>query len=149
MTLPSSGPISFSQINTELGKASNATISLNDGDVRNLAGKASGAISMSDLLGKSSGPVFDYPPGYYERSARGTVIFKITSTVPCVWTYTRSGTGSNVPTTTGQTSNTFQMQATAPNPNTNRTCQWNLTATYNGVDYNWTCQLVALGTGIS
>lgn len=47
------GTISLSDVNTELGKSSTATISLNDSDVRDLAGVASGAISMDDLRGKS------------------------------------------------------------------------------------------------
>ena len=55
MTLPASGTISLSQVNTELGYSSSAAVSLNQADVRNLAGKASGLISMSDLYGKSSG----------------------------------------------------------------------------------------------
>lgn len=54
MALPSSGAISLSQVNTELGKASGAAISLNDAAVRSLFGKVSGAISMSDGHGKSS-----------------------------------------------------------------------------------------------
>lgn len=53
MGLPT-GTISLSQVNTELGKGSTSTISLNDSDVRTLGGKASGTISMSDLRGKSS-----------------------------------------------------------------------------------------------
>ena len=55
MTLPSSGSISFSQIAVELGKASNATISLNDADVRALAGKPTGSITLpTDFYGKSN-----------------------------------------------------------------------------------------------
>ncbi len=52
MTLPASGTISFANINTELGYAPNAVISLNDTAVRNLAGKPSGQISLSDFYGK-------------------------------------------------------------------------------------------------
>ena len=52
MALPSTGSISMSQVRTELGRSN--TITLNDSDVRNLAGRTSGAISMSDLRGKSS-----------------------------------------------------------------------------------------------
>lgn len=54
MTLQSSGPISLSQVNVELGLASTATVSLGSTSVRGLAGVASGAISLSNLYGKSN-----------------------------------------------------------------------------------------------
>jgi hypothetical protein len=54
MTLPSSGPLSFSQVNTENGYATATIVSLNDSAVRSLAGKLSGQIAFSDLLGKSN-----------------------------------------------------------------------------------------------
>ena len=47
------GTIGMSDVNIELGKASNALITLNDADVRALAGKPTGTISMDDLRGKS------------------------------------------------------------------------------------------------
>ena len=56
MTLPLSGPISLSAVNTELGRSSSAVISLGETGVRNLARVASGAISLSNLYGKSSIP---------------------------------------------------------------------------------------------
>jgi len=54
MTLPASFPLSMSQVNTELGRATNATTSLTESAVRTLAQKPSGAVSFSDLLGKAS-----------------------------------------------------------------------------------------------
>jgi len=56
MTLPSSGTISLSQVNTELSKSSTATISMNDTDARALAEKTGSGnkIKMSDFYGKSS-----------------------------------------------------------------------------------------------
>lgn len=55
MPLPSSGPITFGNINSELGRTSTAQIDMNDSQVRSLFGRAgSGAtISMSDGLGKT------------------------------------------------------------------------------------------------
>jgi hypothetical protein len=61
MTLNASGPISLGgstagqSINLELSKSATATVSLNDTDVRTLAGVASGAIVMpTNFYGKSS-----------------------------------------------------------------------------------------------
>jgi hypothetical protein len=54
MTLPASGPIYFSEVNTELGKSSTAAIYLGDAAVRTLAGVPSGSIFMSNLYGKSN-----------------------------------------------------------------------------------------------
>ena len=56
MTTPS-GTISMSDVNTELGYASTANISLNQATVRTLAGVPSGTISMNNLRGKSNKPV--------------------------------------------------------------------------------------------
>lgn len=54
MTTPT-GTIAMSDVNVELGLPSTTVITLNDTAVRNLAGIASGAISMNDLRGKSAG----------------------------------------------------------------------------------------------
>jgi hypothetical protein len=55
MTLPASGAISMSQVNTELGLSSTAQLSLNCSALRTLFGIASGAISLNDGHGKASG----------------------------------------------------------------------------------------------
>ena len=54
MTLPSSGPIGMSQINVELAIPATTTISLNQTNVRALAGVPSGIISLSNFYGKSN-----------------------------------------------------------------------------------------------
>lgn len=54
MPLQNSGPISLSDVNVELQRASNTTISLNDSNVRTLFGVGSGAISMSNGYGKAN-----------------------------------------------------------------------------------------------
>ena len=53
MTLPASGQIAMSDINTEMGRALTYQFSLNDSDVRALAGIPSGSISLNDFHGKS------------------------------------------------------------------------------------------------
>lgn len=53
MALPT-GTISLSQVNVELDRNATATINLNDADVRSLAERVTGVISMSDLQGKSA-----------------------------------------------------------------------------------------------
>lgn len=54
MTLPVSGAISFNNINVELGVAGTTQASLGQTTYRNLAGVASGAISMSNFYGKAN-----------------------------------------------------------------------------------------------
>ena len=57
MTLQSSGAISLSNVNVELGRSSTATICMNCSGVRTLFGVSSGSISMSSGYGKSNIPV--------------------------------------------------------------------------------------------
>lgn len=56
MTLPSSGPISLSQVNVELGLSATALISMNDSAVRTLfaVGGSGTSISMSQGYGKAN-----------------------------------------------------------------------------------------------
>lgn len=74
MALCSSGAMSMGgstvgrSINCELGCSGTAEISLNDADVRNLAGVSSGAISLDDFYGASSFPTTlgeEFGGGYY------------------------------------------------------------------------------------
>lgn len=55
MALPSSGAISISNVNSELGAGTNTMRNLGASEVRSLAGMPSGAIKLSNLYGKSSG----------------------------------------------------------------------------------------------
>lgn len=57
MTLPVSGPISLGQANTELGRSATATLSMNDSQLRTLAGAGGSGTpwSMNALYGKSAG----------------------------------------------------------------------------------------------
>lgn len=52
MTTPLSGAISLSQVNTELGRSSSASLSMSDSDLRILAKDTSGDISMNALYGR-------------------------------------------------------------------------------------------------
>jgi len=54
MALPSSGAISFNDINVELGVSGTTQASLNQASYRTLAGVPSGAISLSDFYGKAN-----------------------------------------------------------------------------------------------
>lgn len=58
MTLPASGPISFNDINVELGVSGTTQASLGQASYRTLAGVASGAISMSNFYGKANAFAF-------------------------------------------------------------------------------------------
>jgi hypothetical protein len=69
MAMVTTGPISLGgnatsgglnqSVNIELGRAATATINMNESAVRNLAGVASGAISMNNFYGKSTGFTFN------------------------------------------------------------------------------------------
>ena len=54
MTLPASGPISFNNINVELGVSGTTTANINQATYRTLAGVPTGTISLSNFYGKSN-----------------------------------------------------------------------------------------------
>ena len=73
MTIKSSGLISLSDINVELGRAANAPISLNDPAVRTLLAVSAGAIGLANAYGKSNYA----PPGSVPFIAPGTYNFTV------------------------------------------------------------------------
>ena len=88
MTLNASGPISLggtgtnSSINLELSQAFNAQVSMNDTNVRSLAGVASGAITMpTNFYGKSAGATVNFTDQYIasNQSAAATAGYRVNS----------------------------------------------------------------------
>lgn len=163
MTLQSSGAISLSQVNTELGLSSTAQISLNDSAVRGLAGVASGTISMSNLYGKTGGVTFS-PAGSTNSGAPTSLSdaqydiseIVITASADVTWNWTRSGStagngtvfnasGGTVGTTSGLSGRSVRFRITAAT--TTRTSTFSVNVTANGVTRYWTVTLTAYGSG--
>lgn len=71
MALPSSGQMSMSQLNTELGYASDAQIELAGTAVRCLFNIADGKVSFSDGYSKSNAPVITSFTGQYSYTVSG------------------------------------------------------------------------------
>ena len=129
MTLPASGnPISFSQVDVELGLSATAQISMNDSGVRTLFGTASGAIDMNTGHGKSNTSVPGAPTGV-SASATSTSAISVSFSAPactghltidsyqvvCTSSGSNSATGASSPiSVTGlsaSTSYTFKVRA--------------------------------------
>jgi hypothetical protein len=116
MALNLSGPISLNgstvgqSIGLELGKSSTAMVSLNDSDIRTLAGVLTGAISMSAFYGKSAAPAigegwttntFDVWLRAVENTGSGFIAVGdlgkiITSPDGITWTERASGTSNHL-----------------------------------------------------
>ena len=149
MTLQSSGAISLSQVNTELGLSSTASISLNDAAVRTLAGVASGAISMSNLYGKSNAAVWTPAGGTSAGSPVAVGDGSSTQTITCsqtaTWTWTRSGsTAATASIATGGSGATITFNL--PNATTiPRSSTFTLSSTAGGVTRYWSVSLTNEG----
>lgn len=74
MALPTTGPIALSQVNTELGRTSTATVSLGEAEVRSLAGLANGAIGLGGLRGKSSQFTYTITSHQLQMNLRNAVL---------------------------------------------------------------------------
>ena len=72
MALPPSGPISMSQINTELSVPATTLISLNQSSARALAQVPAGMISLSNFYGKSTGVAKAYMWSFNFNYAAGS-----------------------------------------------------------------------------
>jgi hypothetical protein len=85
MALPSSGAITFSNIDTELGYSSTAQISLNDTAVRTLFGVSSGSISMLNGYGKSNEGSYGFFFGFLADDC-----YSLTNMGPVRYTYSNN-----------------------------------------------------------
>lgn len=148
MALPSSGAISFSQINTELNFTSTAQLSIDSSAARTLAGVPSGTISLSNFYGKSNfsfttdtavlgaGPIapgasYSYPVVYTRTAGSGSVTPTLAS-YPSGFTagsasWTPSSVTLNGTTTTGTI--TYTITVPAGTPAGTYTWVWNVGAT--------------------
>jgi hypothetical protein len=128
MTLPASGAISFSNINTELCRSSTAQLSLNDSCLRTLFGQASGAVCMNTGHGKTNTSVPGIPTGV-SASATSSSAISVSFSAPgctghlaidyyqavCTSSGTNSATGASSPISitglSAATSYTFKVRA--------------------------------------
>lgn len=149
MTLPT-GTISMAQVNSELGRSATQSINLNDGSVRQLAGKGSGAISMNDLRGKSNTPTFSPNPGTYtNNSVTPNAAYTINCSMAVTWNSSNNGVGyTSVSVANGGSASAFTMTCNSGRDQ-QRSATFNVTASYAGVNYSWTINLSSIGITIT
>jgi hypothetical protein len=127
MTLPASGAISFSNINTELCRSSTAQLSLNDSCLRTLFGQASGAVCMNTGHGKTNTSVPGAPTGvsasastyssasvsFSAPGCTGHLTIDSYQAISSPGCFTATGSGSPISITglSGSTSYTFRVRA--------------------------------------
>lgn len=95
MTLPVSGTITLAQVNTELGNASTANISMNQASVRSLFAVPTGAIAMTNGYGKSAAPT-------YATWDTVSMSGNLTSSGNTLYIYGSGGARSNIGKTSGK-----------------------------------------------
>jgi hypothetical protein len=109
MTLPTSPPISITQINAEFGIAVGAVWPA--AYYGKGGAPSSGALSFADFLGRSSGAIYTPAPGSYQDVETGHAEFTISADRAVTWTWSRTtGTSGTV---TDQNGTTFTSGGTA------------------------------------
>ena len=139
----------MSQVNTELGRSSTATISLGETAVRTLAGVASGAISMDNLRGKSN--VAFTPNGGTSAGARvplsdqGQLYASVTidCTQSAVWTWSGGGDGSYVTVASGGSATSIIFEVSASVFGGFAYASFTVQATAGGITRYWSVELTA------
>lgn len=143
MTLPASGSLSASQIQTEFGGSN--PISLSEYYGRASGIPSSGAISFSQFRGKSA-LAFSPGPGSYSAQDAGGAFFTVTCTKTAVWTYTRTGSSvyNSTSPASGGSSTSLQTSQSMSSNNKPTNCTVTAYATVDGVQYGpWTIALSA------
>lgn len=155
MTLQSSGAISLSQVNTELGLSSTATISLGDSAVRTLAGVSSGAISLSSLYGKSNatgtfspdgGTSSGSPVALSDEQTGLPASLTISCSASATWTWTRTSSVGSASVASGGSATSITFSVTLP-PSGSRTGTWTVSATSGGNTRYWTVSVTSFASG--
>lgn len=136
MVLQASGSISLSDINVELGRSSAATVSLDDGEVRTLAGVATGSLSLSTLYGKTLFTISLFPDGgdaFGSANARNFTIECTGAPVGAtyVWSFSNQIGGWTV--TSGQNTDTVIIRGTGASTDQDIETDVTCTVTYGSV----------------